>query len=131
MVKAARLKPPLCVSMQSLEGPFPKCDPTLDREVFIDRRAEEMEMIGHQDGPTNHPGVSQLPAGDYLARDRWIRQPAAASLSGNGEENKRGLPAKNEHPGRWFTTPGPRGIGRHRYEIVASEPIGRWYFGKR
>ncbi len=103
MVEAAHLKVSMLNPMQTLEGPFPKSDPLLDRELLVQWRAEKMQMIGHDDVTPDHPGVGQSPAFHQVSGDDRISQPAAPALRANGEENDGRLSAKNEHSGAGAT----------------------------
>ena len=89
--------------MDATELTLPIRDPTFDGKFFVSpgrRRGEDDRASGPT---TDHPRVGRLPTCDHVACDRGISEPAAPALSTDGQENNRGLPAKNEYPvaGRW------------------------------
>jgi len=64
MMKAAALKLPGLVEMATAELPFPKLDPRVDAESEIARRAEQVQVIGHEQVVADEPGRG------FLAPDR-------------------------------------------------------------
>jgi len=87
MMKSASLKNSRAW-MRFSKTVFPETDPTLNREFQIARRAEQMQMIGHQKIITDEPcccGV--LPDVVQSALNRSLCQPLPALLSADREEN--------------------------------------------
>jgi len=98
MMKPACLKRP-GVRMRFGKSVFPKTDPTLDRELQITRRAEEMQVVGHEQIITHEPsGGGVFPDMMQRALHGRLREPSFALVGADGEENpvrsrKRGVNA--------------------------------------
>ncbi len=94
MMKYARLKRP-CVQMCFGKAVFPETNPSFDREFQITRRAEEMQVIRHQQVITHDPcGSGVSPDVVQRALNGGLRQPAFTLLgswrsSTNGPVNRK------------------------------------------
>jgi hypothetical protein len=87
MMKSTRLK---CsgVRMCLGEAVFPEAHPAFNRKFQIIRRAEQMQMIGHQEIIAHEPRrCSVLPDAMQSSLNRGLYQPALALLGANREKN--------------------------------------------
>jgi hypothetical protein len=62
MMETARLKSRRTYAAPTPKLPLPENDPLLNRDFFLLRRAEKMDVIGHNHVPTDQPCVSLSPS---------------------------------------------------------------------
>ncbi len=87
VMKPSRLKPS-CVGTCFCEAIFPKAHPSFDGKFQISRRAEEMQMVWHQQVISDEPGGGGVePDAMQRVLNETLCQPAFTIFRANGEEN--------------------------------------------
>ena len=75
---------------------FPETQPSLNGEIQITRRTEQMQMVGHQEKIAHQPGGGRV-FPDFVqgALHGRLRQPARAFLGADGEKDPGGTAERN------------------------------------
>ena len=79
------------VEVSAAELAFPIRRPFLDRESQVTGRAEEVDVVGHDQVVAGQPGVGSSPVGFEGGLDAWICHPWNSVFGANCEEDNRWL----------------------------------------
>ena len=85
------------------ETPLPELNPIFQGYGFVVRRAEEAEMVGHQDVAANAPSGGFAPGFEEGCVDGFVGQPRAAVFGADGKEDDGGTGGVGEDAVRWFS----------------------------
>src|SRR5258708_32003865 len=91
-MKRVRLNSPGRVAVRLAQLALPIGAPPRQSELQVTRRAEEMQMVGHQYVKPDFPGIGRLPCRPDEFVNRGLGQPLLASAGAGGQKHDGGLP---------------------------------------
>ena len=69
---------------------FPVPNPIVEWKLGTARSGEKMKVVGHDDVPSDLPGLRGLPVGDEKRMDFWRCEPGVSVLGANCDEDNCG-----------------------------------------
>ena len=100
VMKRMRLPAAIRIVMQPPELTLPERHPFLQRKSQIIRRAEQMQMVGHEQIITHQPCVGRLPCRAKMFLHGGVRKPQFPSFRTNRQKDNRRLSLINIDPAR-------------------------------
>ena len=91
-MKRMRLNSPGRVVVRLAQLALPIGAPPLDSELQVTRRAEEVQMVGHQYVKPDLPRIGRLPCRANELVNRGLGQPLLAPAGAGGQKHDGGLP---------------------------------------